>query len=106
MIVLLISIVFVLVVSTIPYYKCKIRHFKQRNKVHFYVARDKDGGLFLYMGKPIRRETEFYSELYDDNNVEFYCCDESFEVFGLNTNDYVDLKWEDEPIEVFVNMED
>ena len=29
-----------------------------------------------------------------------------FENFGLNENDYKDLKWEDEPVEVFVNMEE
>lgn len=78
---------------------------ESRNKVHFYVARDKDGSLFLHMGKPIRGETEFYSELYYDH-VEFYCCDYSFKVFGLNKNDYTNLKWEDEPIEVFLNMKD
>lgn len=27
-------------------------------------------------------------------------------MYGLNENDYKDLKWEDEPLEVFVNMED
>ena len=26
--------------------------------------------------------------------------------FGLNEDDYANLKWEDEPLEVFVNMED
>lgn len=25
---------------------------------------------------------------------------------NLRTNDYTDLKWKDEPIEVFINMED
>ena len=29
------------------------------NKVHFYVARDTDGALRLYIGKPIRREYFF-----------------------------------------------
>lgn len=88
---------------------CYINVFKKKkspkNNVHFYVARDKDGSLFLHIGKPIRGETEFYSELYYDH-VEFYCCDYSFEVFGLNKNDYVNLKWEDEPVEVFLNMKD
>lgn len=103
MIILLISIAFVLVVTIVLYYKCKT--LKSKNKVHFYVARDKDGSLRLHIGEPIRDETEFYSELYYDH-VEFYCCDYSFEVFGLNKNDYKDLKWEDEPVEVFVNMKD
>jgi hypothetical protein len=103
MILLLISIVFALLVTIVLYYKCKI--IKPKNKVHFYVARDKDGSLFLHIGKPIRGETEFYSELYYDH-VEFYCCDYSFEVFGLNKNDYANLKWEDEPLEVVVNTKD
>lgn len=29
-----------------------------------------------------------------------------FKGFGLNENDYANLKWEDEPVEVFINMED
>ena len=73
-----------------------------RNKVHFYVARDMDGELWLYMGKPVRGDAEFYSdEPY--NYVEF---SGSIELFGLNENDYANLKWEDEPVEVFINMED
>ena len=75
---------------------------KPRNKVHFYVARDKNGWLWLYMGKPVRGNAEFYSdEPY--NYVEF---SGSIELFGLNENDYANLKWEDEPVEVFLNMED
>ena len=75
---------------------------KPRNKVHFYVARDKNGWLWLYMGKPVRGNAEFYSdEPY--NYVEF---SGSIELFGLNENDYANLKWEDEPVEVFLNLED
>lgn len=54
LLVLLIYIVFALEIIIIPYHKCKIRHFKQRNKVHFYVARDKSGELVLWLGKPRR----------------------------------------------------
>lgn len=69
-----------------------------RNNVHFYVARDKDGRLFLYLGKPIRDNIGFYSD--------FNCYIKSFKLFGLNENDYANLKWEDEPVEVFINFED
>ena len=31
------------------------------NKVHFYVARDKNGRLYLYLCKPIRNEFLFLS---------------------------------------------
>ena len=73
---------------------------KPKNKVHFYVARDKDGTLWLYIGKPIRSESVFASEL----NIGF--TKYNFHILGLNENDYANLKWEDEPVEVFLNMKD
>ena len=82
--------------------KVRSKSSKKINIVHFYVARDKVGNLWLYMGKPNRGVNEFepaneYCVVLTDNN---------FEVFGLNENDYKDLKWEDEPVEVFLNMEE
>ena len=74
-----------------------------RNNVHFYVARDKNGPLWLYMGKPIRDRIIFIpcrekGVLYMGRNSEL-------KKYGLNENDYEDLKWEDEPVEVFINLE-
>ena len=77
---------------------------KKRNRVKFYVARDKNGELWLYLGKPIREDescTFIHNKL--GNTIRNSSC---FEHFGLNINDYKDLNWEDEPVEVFVNMED
>ena len=74
-----------------------------RNNVHFYVARNKDRKLFLYLGKPIRHATVFFGSV--DEGV-YIMTHNYFKNFGLNENDYKDLKWEDEPLEVFVNMED
>lgn len=71
------------------------------NRVHFYVARDKDGSLWLYMGKPIRTDDKFASSI----NIVLRSPNK-FRYLGLNENDYSNLKWEDEPLEVFVNMED
>ena len=74
---------------------------KPKNKVHFYVARDKNGKLWLYMGKPIRCDDAFIADLSKGNtltNINFRC-------FGLNESDYVNLKWEDEPVEVFLKLE-
>lgn len=72
------------------------------NKVHFYVARDMDGILFLYMGKPIRATSEFLPSDYGSliNSARH------FSNYGLNEGDYAYLKWEDEPVEVFLNLED
>ena len=77
---------------------------KKINRVHFYVARDKNGELWLYLGKPIREDescTFRHNKL--GNTIRNSSC---FELFGLTINDYKDLKWEDEPVEVFLNMED
>ena len=74
---------------------------KPKNKVHFYVARDKNGKLWLYMGKPIRCDDAFIADLSKGNtltNINFRC-------FGLNENDYANLRFEDEPVEVFLNLE-
>lgn len=74
---------------------------KPKNKVHFYVARDKNGKLWLYMGKPVRCNDAFIADLSKGNTLTHI----NFRCFGLNESDYLNLKWEDEPIEVFLNLE-
>ena len=74
---------------------------KKINRVHFYVARDMDGGLYLYLGKPERAYSCFLAPRgYCICRMEKEC---DFENFGLNENDYKNLHWKDEPVEVFVN---
>ena len=75
---------------------------KPKNKVHFYVARDKSGDLWLYIGKPFRMDNKFYS----DSNKKVFCLTYCIEKFGLKYENFNYLKWEDEPVEVFVNLED
>ena len=72
------------------------------NKVHFYMARDKDGNLFLYLKKPIRGSNYFVSSSGGMLLVETT----NFSEYGLNPNDFKELKWKDEPEEVFINMQD
>lgn len=76
---------------------------KPKNNVHFYMARDKDGELYLYLGKPLRDYGEFIGDLTKGSIV---LTGYHFNKFGLNKNDYAKLKWEDEPVEVFLNIED
>ena len=84
-------------------YEHKIRRTEPRNKVHFYVARDKDGDLWLYMGKPLRYDEQFLNDLEMYHHVlDNYSC----KSFGLKEKDYANLKWEDEPVEVIINTED
>ena len=84
--------------------KVKSTSSKKRNHVKFYVARDKTGHLFLHIGKPERRIGSFLSRY--GSYINSIANVSSFKYFGLNPNDFKDLKWEDEPVEVFVNMED
>ena len=93
--ILLLIILFIIMSS-------KIRKLsaQSRNKVHFYVARDKNGRLFLYLSKPFRRGDEFFSN--ERGNIML----RDLKCFGLNPDDFKDLKWEDEPVEVFLNLDD
>ena len=76
-------------------YERKIRGMK--NKIHFYVARDKNGELWLYIGKPFRGDISF--------RPNKYVLTKNLIRFGLKYEDYDYLKWEDEPVEVFINLE-
>ena len=82
--------------------KCIIRRTKPKNNVHFYVARDKNGELFLYMSKPFRGINRFH----ECQNGCIITGDNNFYNFNLNKNDFDNLKWEDKPVEVFLNLED
>lgn len=86
----------------IIYYYHKIIINKPKNKVHFYVARNKFGDLWLYLGKPVRGSTTFYYS----HNKKVFCLTYDIDCFGLKEEDFDFLKWEDEPVEVFLNLED
>ena len=72
------------------------------NNVHFYVARDKSGILCIYLNKPIRKDNEFTGDV--RNGV--FMLTSHLKYLGLNNEDYKDLKWEDEPLEVFITLKD
>lgn len=95
---------FVLAVITLDFVsdKVKSKFSKKRNRVHFYVARDDKGRLWLYISKPIRAALGFIPNI----NGRLLALEGEFSKYGLDTNDYDNLKWEDDPVEVFVNMED
>ena len=81
--------------------KVKSKFSKKRNRVHFYVARDDSGRLWLYISKPIRAALGFIPNI----NGRLLALEGEFSKYGLDANDYDNLKWEDGPVEVFVNME-
>lgn len=77
---------------------------KKKNKVHFYIARDKSGELVLWFGKPKRASS---AELWYSYNGITWITDRvsDFHLYNLNPKDFDNLKWEDEPVEVFLNIE-
>ena len=93
---------FIIAFIIVFYYERKIRRTEPKNKVHFYVTREKNGTLWLYMGKPIKKE-HFYVIC---NYGIIIASVDRFSGYGLDKNDYANLKWEDEPVEVFLNLED
>lgn len=73
---------------------------KPRNKVHFYVTKW-EGICVLWFGKPKLIDGSFESS---NNNNFIIAYQKHFSDFGLNINDYLDMK-EEEIREVFVNLE-
>ena len=99
---------FIIAFIIVLLYEHKIKLIKARlickehnkNKLHAYIARDLDGGLWLYFDKPFRGDERFFGV------ISVPLTQHKINHLGLNENDYANLKWEDEPVEVFVNMED
>ena len=83
-------------------YECGIRRIEPRNKVHFYVARDKNGELYLWFLKPYRSIERWVNI----DHSWIVACSLEFNYYGLNYKDYANLKFEDEPVEVFLNLKD
>lgn len=82
--------------------RIKNKPSKKINRVHFYVARDMDCSLWIYIGKPTRGSRMFYQ----NDRCRILGKLTYLYMLGLDENDYANLKWEDGPVEVFLNMED
>ena len=97
---------FIIAFIIVLYYERKIRNLSKnpRNNVHFYVARDKyNNSLYLYLGEPIKGIVRFHA----CHNGCIVACDNSctnLSDFGLNPKDFGNLKFEDEPVEVFLDL--
>lgn len=101
----IVCIVILILYGVVMLLMCYIAIFqkekKPKNNVHFYVARDKNKLLWLYLGKPIR-----VTHMFVKGHGRALTLSYRFQEFGLNEHDFDNLKWEDEPVEVFINMED
>lgn len=103
LLVLLIYLVFVLEFIIVHYYECKIINMSKnhKNNVRFYVARDADNSLWLFLCKPKRSKETFMPT----SPGRIITSEIDFSNYGLDVKDYANLKWEDEPVEVFLNLE-
>ena len=86
---------------------CKVK--EPRNKVRFYItyeiaSRDKKRYVYsLWMGKPDKIiDLDLYTSSQKSHVIAL---DVRFHEFGLNINDFADMK-EGEIREVFINLED
>lgn len=95
---------FIVAIIVVVLYEGELR--VPKNNVHFYVTRDSDpfneGLLTLWLNKPERGVDIWYvgKSLARDIAVG-----SDLVLFGLSLSNYKNLKWEDEPIEVFLNLE-
>lgn len=81
-------------------YEIELR--KPKNKVHFYVARDKyQDKLYVFLGKPVRGIEAWHSCVHGVLLFDV----SYFKTYGLKLKDFQNLKWEDEPVEVSLNLE-
>ena len=91
---------FIIAFIIVLYYERKVRDLsaKTKNNVHFYVARDKEDNLYLYLGKPNK-------EIFDVMSLKPIIAHESqFYKYKLNKKDFERLTFEDEPVEVFLDL--
>lgn len=83
------------------------KDYEPRNKVRFYVTKDSEyyyrSRPVLWIGLPRRGEHAWCP---DKGSQPLAINKESFKNFGINIDDYKNLRWEDEPVEVFINLED
>ena len=86
--IILIGLIIILIIIIFDC-KCIIRQTKPKNNVHFYVARDPDGSLWLYIGKPFRKRDRFSTRIPDSWTRLSH--QEVFKYFGLNKNDFNNL---------------
>lgn len=99
--ILLIFSGFILAFIIVILYKLKIRRIEPRNKVYFYVAKDVDSTTYLVLCKRKR-----FGDYFVPTNHGTVVSVEDNLKNQLKVEDFKDLKWEDEPVEVFINLKD
>ena len=85
-----------------------------RNKVHFYIVRDNYNELYLFLGKPVRKNmgkgvwinSTPNGVLLATNGLGTLPPFSLLSDYNVDENDFKDLKWEDDPVEVIINMDD
>ena len=101
LVVLMACIDIYMLIECYQFHKLICNYVKKHNHVKFYVARDnRTHKLYLYLGKPFRGISTFYT----CKKGGIIAKEEYFSHFGLNKKDFENLEFEDEPVEVFLNL--
>lgn len=82
-----------------------------QNNVRFFVVAEQKNSkehynyenIWLFIGKPLREEDSWNDV---PNKSLRILPGYAFEKYGLNVEEYVNMTFEDEPVEVFLNLED
>ena len=93
---ILILIGFVLAIIVMLVYEFKL--IRKINKIHFYVTRDKNGVLCLWLNKPYRG-LEMWVNV---DNSHVLAINDDFKLFNFNVENYNNLTFEDDPLEVYL----
>lgn len=99
---------FILAIIIMVIYEIKLRK-DPRNKVHFYLQRNEEGIFHLSIGRLVRDvKLGLWIEISGKSRIieSSTTYQPYLESFNLSFSDYKNLKWEDEPVEVFLNLED
>lgn len=91
------------IVSIITFIVFCVKNAKKKkfeNNVHFYVARDKNGDLYLYLSKPVRSGSCFYPKFCGG----LIASEPNFKNFDLEVKNFKDINWDDGPVEVFLKL--
>lgn len=92
---ILILIGFVAIMIMLVY---EFKPIRKINKIHFYVTKDKNGELCLWINKPYRG-LEMWVNI---DNSHVLAINDDFKLFNLNVEDYNNLTFEDDPLEVYL----
>lgn len=80
--------VIIIITGAVSLFTENTKKKKLENNVHFYVARDKNGDLYLYLSEPVRSGSYFYPDFCG----RLIASEPNFKNFDLKVEDFKNIK--------------